>query len=64
MSTFQAVYASVTLISLVSGVASFLVDGMLLWSIGFFVLGIMLVLFRMIWEISGWADKQTKRYFD
>jgi len=52
------------MISFALGIVFSFFDGMLLWSIGFFVLGIMLVLFSMIWCISGWADKQTKKYFD
>ncbi|MCH7646997.1 MAG: hypothetical protein IIA83_00100 [Thaumarchaeota archaeon] len=64
MSTFQAGYAFVALISLVLGIVFFFIDGMLLWSIAFGSLFIILVLFRMIWNISGWAENITRKLGD
>ena len=64
MSTFQAGYAFVALISLVLGIVFFFIDGMLLWSIAFGALFIILVLFRMIWNISGWAENITRKLGD
>jgi len=64
MSIFQSAYAMTGFISFVLGIVFFFVDGMLLLSIGFIVLTIMLVLIRMIWNIAGWADIQSRKYFD
>jgi len=64
MSTFQEGYVFAALISFVLGIAFFFIDGMLLWSIGFGSLFIILVLFRMIWNISGWAENVTRKLGD
>ena len=61
MSNFQAGYAFVILISFVLGIAFFFIDGMLLWSILFISLFIILILFRMILNISGWADNVVRK---
>ena len=64
MTNFQAAYGFVGIISFVLGVIFFWIDGMLLWSILFIVLAIMLVLFRMIWNVAGWADNVTRKLGD
>jgi len=64
MSNFQAAYSFVGIISFVLGIVFFWIDGMLLWSILFFVLAIMLVLTRMIWNLAGWADNVTRKLGD
>jgi len=64
MSDFQAGYAFVGLISFVLGIAFFFIDGMLLWSILFISLFIILILFRMIWNVAGWADRVTRKLGD
>ena len=64
MSNFQAAYAFVEMISFVLGIAFFFIDGMLLWSIGFFVLAIMLVLCRIIWNNAVWAENVTRKLGD
>ena len=61
MSAFQAAYAFVTLLSFVLGIVFLFVDGMLLWSIGFFVLSIMLVMIKVTWDIAGWAERVTRK---
>jgi len=32
-------------------------------SIFFFSIGIFIIVVKIIWDISGWVDKQTQRYF-
>ena len=64
MSAFQAGYALVALFSFVLGIAFFFIDGMLLYSIGFFVLGIFLIMMKIIWGISGWAENVTRKLGD
>jgi len=64
MSNLDAVYSLFIIVSFLLGILFGMMDGTLLWSIGFFALGMMFVLFRMIWSISGWADRQTRKYFD
>lgn len=61
MSSFHATYAFVTLLSFVLGIIFFFIDGMLLWSIGFFVLSIMLILIKVTWNIAGWAENVTRK---
>jgi len=64
MSAFQAGYALVALFSFVLGIAFFFIDGMLLYSIGFFSFFIILVLTKIIWNISGWAERVTRKLGD
>ncbi len=64
MSNSQAAYAFVGIFSFVLGIIFFWIDGMLLWSIGFFVLAIMLVLTRIIWNNAVWADNVTRKLGD
>ena len=61
MSNFQAAYALVALLSFVFGVVFFFIDGMLLYSIGFFVLVMMLVLTRIIWNNAVWFDNVVRK---
>jgi len=61
MSSFQAGYAFVALISLILGVILIFFDGMLLYSIGFFVLFLILALIKVTWDISGWAERVTRK---
>ncbi len=60
----KAFYALAGIFSFFIGIILFFIDGMLFWSIGFFSLGIILVLFRMIWNIAGWAENATRRFGD
>ncbi|MCH7559757.1 MAG: hypothetical protein IIC67_00050 [Thaumarchaeota archaeon] len=64
MSAFQAGYAFVALISFVLAIAFFFIDGMLLWSIGFIVLVMMLVLIRIIWNNAVWLENVTRKLGD
>ena len=64
MSNFQAVYALVTIFSSVLGIIFIIIDGMLLWAIGFFVLAIMLVLFKIIWNNAVWLENVTRKLGD
>ncbi len=54
MSNFQTVFAFVSIISMILGVIFIFVDGMLLHSIAFFVIGIMIILTKIMWGIAGW----------
>ncbi len=62
MSNFHAAYGFVGIISFVLGITFFFIDGMLLWSIGFFVLAIMLVLTRIIWNNAVWVENVTRKW--
>ena len=64
MNNIQSAYAFVTLISFLLAIVLFFIDGALLWSIGFFSLAIILVLLKIIWGISGWADNVTRKLGD
>jgi len=64
MSNAQAAYAFVGIISFVLGIVFFFIDGMLLWSILFFVIAIMLVLFKIIWDVAGWAENVKRKMGD
>ncbi len=61
MSNFQTFFAFVAVISMILGVIFIFVDGMLLHSIAFFVIGMMIILTKMMWGIAGWADNATQR---
>ncbi len=61
MSTFQTVFAFVAAISMILGVIFIFVNGMLLHSIAFFVIGMMIILTKMMWGIAGWADNVTRK---
>ena len=61
MSNFQAAYALVALLSFVFGIVFFFIDGMLLYSTVFFVLVMMLVLTRIIWNNAVWADNVLRK---
>ncbi len=64
MSTFQTGYALVGIFSTVLGIVFVFIDGMLLWSILFFVLAIMLVLIRIIWNNAVWLENVTRKLGD
>jgi len=61
MSTFQSFFAVIAVISMILGVIFIFVDGMLLHSIVFFVIGMMIMLTKIIWGIAGWTDNVTRR---
>jgi len=61
MSAFQSFFAFIAIISMILGVVFIFVDGMLLYSIAFFVIGMMIMLTKIIWGIAGWADNVTRR---
>jgi len=56
MSNFQAAYTLVALFSFVFGIGFSLIDGMLLWGILFFTIGILIVIMKIMWNIAGFAD--------
>jgi hypothetical protein len=64
MSDFEAGYVFVAFISLIFSIILFFLDGMLLYAIGFFFLFLILVIFKIMWGMAGWADSQKRRYFD
>ncbi len=61
MSNFQSGYAFVALMSFVLGIILFFIDGMLLYSIGFFVLFLLLVVLKTTWSIAGSAENFTRK---
>jgi hypothetical protein len=61
MSYFQVGYTFVALFSFVSGIAFSFVDGMLLWAILCFTIGIFIVLMKIMWNIAGWAVNVTRK---
>jgi len=64
MGTSQGVYALVSFLGIFLGIVLFFIDGMLLWSIAFFSLGIILILLKIIWGISCWADNVVRKMGD
>jgi len=64
MGTSQGVYALVTFFGIFFGIVLFFIDGMLLWSIAFFSLGLFLILLKIMWGISGWADNVVRKMGD
>ena len=64
MGTSQGVYALVTFFGIFLGILFFFIDGMILWSIAFFVLGIFLIMLKIIWNISGWVDNVVRKMGD
>jgi len=64
MVTSQGVYAFVAFIGIFLGIVFFFIDGMILWSIAFFVLGIFLIMLKIIWNIAGWADNVVRKMGD
>lgn len=46
---------------MILGVIFIFVDGMLLHSIVFFVIGMMIILTKIMWGIAGWADNAIRR---
>ena len=61
MSNFQAAYSLVALFSFVFGIGFSFIDGMLLWGILFFTIGILIVIMKIMWNIAGWADNVTRK---
>jgi len=64
MSSFQTVFTFIAVISMILGVIFIFVDGMLLYSIGFLVIGMMIILTKIMWGISAWADNVTRKLGD
>jgi len=61
MGNMRAAYGLAVIISIVLGIVFFFIDGTLIWSIGFFVLAITLVLIKVMWNIAGWADNVARK---
>ena len=64
MSNFQAAYSLVALFSFVLGIGFSFIDGMLLWAILFFTLGILIVIMKIMWNIAGFADNVVRKLGD
>ena len=64
MGTSQGVCALVSFFGIILGIIFFFIDGMLFWSIAFFSLGLILILLKAMWGISGWADNVTRKLGD
>ena len=61
MSSLQAGYAFVALLSLILGIVLFFIDGMFLWSLGFLILFMILAVLKVTWGIAGWAERVTRK---
>lgn len=61
MSSLQAGYSFVALLSLILGIVLFFVDGMFLWSLGFLILFMILAVLKVTWGIAGWAERVTRK---
>ncbi len=64
MSNFQATYSLVALFSFVLGIVFAFIDGMLLWVILFFTIGILIVIMKIMWNIAGFADNVIRKIGD
>jgi len=64
MGTSQVVYALVTFFGIFLGIILFFIDGMLLWAITFFIVGLVLIIFKVMWGFAGWADNVTRKLGD
>ena len=64
MSSLQAAYAFSGILFFLLGTIFFFIDEMLLWSVGFFVMAILLVLIKVMWNIAGWAENVTRKLGD
>ena len=64
MGTGQGIYAFVAFLGIFLGIVLFFIDGMILWSILFFSLGLILIIFKAMWDISGWADNVFRKMGD
>lgn len=64
----KQVIASITLFFFVIGISLMAiaerVDGVFLSGLGLFILGLVISIVWGIWNTSGWAEKQTRKYFD
>lgn len=61
MSNFQTFFAFTSTLSMILGVVLIFVDGMLIYSIAFFVVGMTIILTKMMWGVAVWADNTTRR---
>ncbi len=64
MGTSQGAYALVTFLGIFLGIILFFIDGMLLWAITFFIVGLVLIIFKVMWGFAGWADNVTRKLGD
>ena len=61
MGASQGAYALVTFLGIFLGIVLFFIDGMLLWAIGFFLVGFILIILKVMWGVAGWADDVTRK---
>ncbi|MBL7018634.1 MAG: hypothetical protein ISR81_06945 [Nitrosopumilus sp.] len=61
MSDFQTFFGLAAIMSMILGVIFIFFDGMLLYSIAFFVIGMMIVLAKIMWGVAGWAENVTRK---
>jgi len=68
MSQTSGILALVVIFSFIIGIILMAiaqnVDGLFFIGLGLFFLGVMILVVSMIWSVAGWADKQTRKYFD
>ena len=58
----QASIAIVAIFGNFLGLVFLFIDGMLLWSIAFFVLGIILIILLIMWKNTGWVDSVVRKF--
>ena len=61
MESIQTFFAFVSVTSMILGVIFIFVDGMLLYSIAFLVFGFCIMLMKVMWGVSVWADNVTRK---
>ena len=64
MSSFQAAYGVIGIISFLLSIVFFFIDGMILWSVLFFSIVVILILMSIMWDIAGWAENVTRKMGD
>lgn len=62
MGNSQSLIAVIALFGNFLGLVFMFIDGMLLWSIAFFVLGIILILLLIMWKNAGWVDSVVRKF--
>jgi len=63
MSAVSVVFSLIGLMMIFLGIGLFFVEGSLIWSIGFFICGLIIGLLQLMWKIACWADNSTRSFF-
>ena len=62
--TSQGIYALFAFFGIFLGIFLLFIDGMILWSVVFFSFGLLLIIFKIMWGISVWADSVFRKMGD